>query len=594
MRTIRIAFAFIMIFCQSSAITAHVGGLEAIFVNGQTFLTWDLLEGDSLIYRIYRSSSPITSGDDLTLENYLWAETGTSVVNQRKTVATDTLFTYCIEDTVPLDSSKGLFVHTAWAAGDYYYAVTSVEDEVEDTVVISGSGGNSLDFPVQEEVMLPQPVLQFEGIAPGEVRIRDYVHWGTNVDTDSIPAMASYPSFPYNFRVWNVPQDSIVRPLRFFLHSGESYFTQRGRVNDEAVIITPDCPKRSYPLDDLQKTFWFGYNSNLGLGKPLTEGVNVNYHERRILYVLDWAMRTFSLDPAAVYFTGGSYGACGSVLMSMAHPEKITAIVSNLPKLDFSDTTFNTFNILTMMWGDPDDSVKTSDSLLTYNRLNATWMIEHFGQTVDFPVMSMFFGIYDSTMGWEEKVTFMNAAQEMHIGGAYFWDTSTHGFGGIREWSVEFFNRFASLHRYRTDQSYPAVSYLSINDDPGDGDPSTADSVGTYGGYVEWLPESILDLKDYYEVSIGLVTTDTAIFLPADTATAVITLRRIQNFEVSPGKFYSFVNTDTTTGLITQTSTVKADPYGLLTVEGVKLSTNGHRLSFRPVSFPHHFEPVER
>jgi len=90
------------------------------------------------------------------------------------------------------------------------------------------------------------------------------------------------------------------------------------------------------------------------------------------------------------------------------------------------------------------------------------------------------------------------------------------------------------------------------------------------------------------------VTTDSAITLPADTATAVVTLRRLQNFEIYPETFYQFMNVDTTTGLITQNFLVRPDSFGLLTVEGVKLSTSGHRLRFWAVPFPFHFEPVEQ
>lgn len=589
-----IQLVFLLYLSQITPARAIPTGLEATFKNGQTFLTWDLIDADSITYRIYKSTFQIQSGQDLLPDYLLWEVNNSSVVNQRKTIATDTLYTYCIEDTIPLDRSKGLYVHTAPLGGSYYYAVTSVQEGIEDTAIVLGEGGNSLDLPVSEEVMTPQPVLQYEGIAPVDILIRDYVHWGTNVDTDSVQAMASYPSFPYNFRVWNVPQDTSRNVLRFFLHSGEAFFTQRGRVNDGAVIISPDCPKQSYPLYDLKKTYWFGYNSNLGFEDPLTDGINVNYHERRILYLRDWAVRNLNIDPDAVFFTGGSYGACGSVLMAMAHPEEIASIIANLPKLDFSDTSFIDFDALVEMWGHPEDHIMTSDSLDTYQRLNAVWIIDNFGSLRDFPVMTMFFGRNDSTMGWLEKVEFMEKAQEMRIGGAYFWDSSAHGFGGLREWSLEFFNRVRNLYRYRVNQSYPAVSYLSINDDPGDGSPWSGDSVGTYGGYVDWVPETIVDEKELYEVSIGLVTTDSAIVLPADTATAEVTLRRLQNFEVYEDSLYYFVNIDTTTGEVVQRAFVKPDSTGLLTVEGVELSTDGHRLRYVPVSSYFHYDPVFR
>lgn len=570
-------------------------GLEAFHRSGQTFLTWELLDGDSTSYRIYRSEEPIISDDDLLLENLVWEVEKRSALNLRKTEATDTLFTFCIVDTVPLALTTGLFVHTTIQNGDFYYAVTSVSDGLEDTTIVFGEGGNSLSIPVSEEVRVPQPVLQYEGITIQGIPIRDYVHWGTNVDTDSIGAWASYPSFPYNFRVWKVPDDTSTVILRFSLHSGEQYFTQRGRANDEGmVVITPDCPKRTSPLSALGKTYWFGYNNNFGFADPLTDGVNVNYHERRLIYLKEWAVKNLHADPGAVHITGGSYGACGAVTMALSHPDEISSIIVNLPKLDFSDTTFMDFGVIQTEWGRPEDHIMTSDSLDTFERLDATWVIETFGHERDFPVMTMFFGRNDSVMGWPEKVEFMKKAQEMRIGGFYFWDMSAHGLAGPRKWGAELAYRFTTLFRFRSDESYPAVSGLSINDDPGDGDPAVGDSVGTYGGYIEWIPETIVDEERFYEVEIGLTTLDTLVTLPADTATAVVTLRRLQNFGVHSDSAYYFVNTDTTTGTTIQTSFVEPDSFGLLSVEGVVLSVNGQRLSYSPASDYVRFEAVAR
>lgn len=565
-------------------------GLEAFFRNGQAFLTWDLVEGDDVIYRVYRSDQPISSGADLLPEHFLWEIACSSAVNERKSTALDSLVTYCIEDLDPLSPGKGLFVHTTTEGGSFYYAVTQVSEGVEDTVVVIGE--NALVEPLSESVGKPQPVLQEEGeVMPG-VSFRDYVHWASNVDTDSIPAMASYPGYPYNFRVWNVPQDSSAHVLRIFLHAGNSTFLQPARIDQDAVTISPDCPFESCPITELEKTYWFGYNSMVGYNGSLTDGINVNYHERRILFLKDWAVGNLYVEPAAVHVMGGSLGACGSVLMAIHHPDEIASVLPSLPKLDFNDTSFNAFETLERMWGHPDDHIPTSDGFDTYQRLDAIWMLEQFGSLRDFPVMVMFFGRHDSTMGWPEKVAFMNMSQEMKVGGSYFWDSSTHGFGGLREWSVEFLHRFLDYPRYRTDRSYPAITDCSIDDDPGDGDPNEADSVGTIGGYVTWLPESVVDEDWHYEVSIGLVTQDSAIVLPADTAHATVTLRRLQRFTVLPDVFYRFTNIDTTTGTVVQTGFVKPDPSGLLSVEGVLLTVNGHRLSFTRAGSPFHADPA--
>ncbi len=573
----------------ASRASGAITGLEAFFRSGQTFLTWDLV-GEGAAYRIYRSDLPIAAGSDLLTELFLWEVSCSSAVNARKSAALDSVVTYCVEDLVPLTLEKGLFVHTVSDSGSSYYAVTSVSGGVEDTTVVLGE--NALSVPLTESVGLPQPVLQEEGeVLPG-VPFEDYVHWGGSTDTDSVQAMASYPGFPYNFRVTNVPQDSSDHVLRFFLHAGNSSFLQPTRIDDGAVTISPDCPLESCPNDELDKTYWFGYNSMIGYGGPLTDGVNVNYHERRILYLKDWAVRNLTADPNAVHVTGGSLGACGAVLMAIHHPGEIASILPSLPKLDFNDTTFNNFGTLEAMWGHPDDHIPTSDSLDTYERLDATWMLEQLGTERDFPVMVMFFGRYDSTMGWPEKIAFMEAAQEMRVGGSYFWDSSTHGFGGIREWSVEFAHRFLAYPQYRADRSYPAITDCSIDDDPGDGDPEQADSVGTIGGYVTWLPGSVIDEERHYEVAMGLVTQDSAIVLPADTAHATVTLRRLQRFTVIPDTFYRFTNIDTTTGIVVQEGIVKPDSSGLLSVEGVYLTVNGHRLNLTRTGFPVHADPV--
>lgn len=572
-----------------------VTGLEVFFRDGQTFVTWDLLAGEGFSYRVYCADSLIATADDLLLASLLGEVDNKSAMNQRKTQATDTLWTYCIEDTALLPDTRGLFVHTCQEASSFYYAVTSVEDSTEDSTIVLGEGGNSLDMPIQEMVMRPEPVLQVTGANLQGVPFRDYVHWGTNVDTDSVPAMASLPSYPYNFRVWNVSDDTSKVILRFSLHSGEQYFTQITRVDDEGMIVmSPDCPRLAYPLSFLKKTYWYGYNSNLGLGGPVTEGVNVNYHERRLLYLRDWAARNLNADPHSVHLTGGSYGACGAVLMALAHPDEFSSIIAAKPKIDFNDTTFIAFDALVEVWGHPDDHIQTSDSLDTYyERLNGSWMVENFGHSRDYPIMTMFFGKNDSVMGWREKVEFMRTAQEMHIGGAYFWDPSAHGFGA-GTWALEFDYRFPSVYRYRTDQSYPAVSYLSIDDDPGDGDPAVGDSVGTIGGYVDWVPETIVDEERLYEVSLGLATLDTAITLPADTATGVVTLRRLQNFKIYQDSTYFFVNTDTTTGAVVQSGFVSPDSTGLLSLPGIRLSTNGQRLSLRPVRGLFNFDALPR
>jgi len=153
--------------------------------------------------------------------------------------------------------------------------------------------------------------------------------------------------------------------------------------------------------------------------------------------------------------------------------------------------------------------------------------------------------------------------------------------------------RYDLLSSYRRDLSYPALTGLSIDDDPGDGDPAVGDTVGTIGGYVGWDLSSVVDDPNSYSVVLYLDTSDPNLVLPADSATVDVTPRRVSNFPLEAGRKYRWKNTDLSSGSVIQNGEVVCDSLGFVTVEGFVVTTGGNLLTIE-TGPPTSIVPFER
>jgi hypothetical protein len=163
--------------------------------------------------------------------------------------------------------------------------------------------------------------------------------------------------------------------------------------------------------------------------------------------------------------------------------------------------------------------------------------------------------------------------------GYFFWDESAHG--PLFSWMEEMEYRYDLLQSYRRTESYPALTNLSLNDDPGDGDPATGDTVGTVSAYATWDRSSIVDTRRLYEATVMLDRADPWLQPPADSASVDITPRRLQEFAIDEGRRYLWANTDLASGGIVQQGAVWGDASGHVTIEGFAVTTTGNRLSLR-------------
>ena len=90
----------------------------------------------------------------------------------------------------------------------------------------------------------------------------------------------------------------------------------------------------------------------------------------------------------------------------------------------------------------------------------------------------------------------------------------------------------------RTDQSLPAFSHCSLDDDPGSGAPDDGAPSGQSNVFLTWNTRTIVDEAALWSVSIAL--TDRT---PHPTATVDITPRRLQRFKLAPGDKVLWTNT---------------------------------------------------
>lgn len=563
--------------------------LTARFHAGQTFLNWRQPAVEGIRFRIYRSLKPFEAEGDLTDENLLATVNDVTSLNWMASIerpggeyrlARDERFV--IEDGgAPLDKQTGLFVYTAREEQRAFYAVTAVVDGIENRSIIGGADGNALMEAIDERIEMPQPVRQND---------LDYVHWTDNRGTDLYPAMSSMPSIPYIFRVKtpdpaSAAQDS-APALIGVLHGATQQYSTRDKQrqqqklppvrDDKAVRVQFDSPYMKiadFTPEPFQPGGWYGYNENVSTGKPMESGQVRDYHVQRVLWTLGWVESTFKTDPQRVSLEGISLGGCGVMIIGLLHPERFAAIVSLVPLLRRPETS----------------TVENFPKPILLPVVPSDYIAMH--PEIDFPFIIVTAGRTDTTNYFKDKVEFARAAEETNTGFILNWQPGGHGGQLPKEFAqskpvTPQVPPVPDLSEFRLDQSYPAISHCTANNDPGtvhldvperDRPPLNSEGVGdlsgTMNGHVTWERDTIVDETARYEITLQLQDLES----PA-SAKADVTPRRTQHFRPRPSEGVRYELHDVETNETVQTGTVQADDYGHVTVSGVLLTSGGTRL----------------
>jgi S-formylglutathione hydrolase len=568
----------------------QVTALRAEFRAGQTFLTWRQVEGEQVRYRIYRSATPIAKAEDLSPEhlvaevhdhtslNLMASIDRIALSNTRppnQYVIPNRVYFVIKEGEPPLSPTMGLFVYTARSDETAYYAVTAVSAGQENSEIVVGEAGNALAAGVAERVEQPTAIRQ-----NGD---GDYAHWTADVDAEHYPAMSSLPSVAYNFRI-RTPEGPGPHPLIGILHGALLQYNKVGMnfgADNRAVRVSLDSPVmrgRIEGLPDEQYPMggWYGYNSNFGTDRPLADGKMVDYVVRRVLWTLSWIERTLPIDADRVSLRGGSMGGGGCLAIGLLHPDRFAAIHGFIPYL-------------------PSGARGGASPMAAISP--AKHLAEH--PAGNFPFLLCTVGRTDHIVGWQNKLELAQAAQQSRAGFALYWDLRDHSqtYNGEPPPGLElpavYWGRAGGqpempLGSFSRKQSFPAISELTANSDPGTVDlavrpdrrpaldtPGVGDLIGSINGWVDWDRESIVDRSDRWEISLRLPP-----HCPADSATAQVTPRRLQQFRPVAGESYAWSVSDAS-GHTRLAGKVTADQFSLVTVPGVPLGKENRRLVIR-------------
>ncbi|MBI4470935.1 MAG: DNRLRE domain-containing protein [Acidobacteria bacterium] len=557
----------------------QVSGLRAQSNGGQTFITWQEVASTDpeTGYRVYRHTMPITTDNLATAELLAEAPQGSATFSRLNENGgrLSTPFS-----GGPLPDQTGLYVYTVESDGPHFYAVTSVVRGNENRAI----GPSNSAGPEVEKVSLVSPVLQFmEDPVPSASGNRQvFIVWLGRFDPTGRLADYGYTnrrSVPYIFRiitpeVWN---PALPYPLLVFFHYfSDSYVGGGQNAAQPRFVLTADDFDPLITANLYGASIWLGYNSNYGTRTAPTEGVVVNYTERRVDWIVDWVMNrsgVFKIDPSRVYMKGGSMGGAAQWGYGIRRQNLFVAGQNAVPGVNL---TFDPDRRHYPLWG-YESSIRTSDGVPLNERVNAgAYATAEPG--ADFPIMLMFVRRGDEAIPWGQMPTFFSSMDaSRHLGGILYWTQGDHVNGPsphevFSEWSSE--EEYDDwIYQFVLNQSYPAISRFSLNDEPGDGEPANGDPLGGFNRFPRWDTATIVDTLGRWELTVRLHPA-----APVPTAMADITPRRLQALDHKPGTSYTWENRQEPAGALIQTGALVADSNGLITLPGVVLSKAGNRI----------------
>jgi hypothetical protein len=464
-----------------------------------------------------------------------------------------------------LDPQSGLFVHTVTpeTAGARYYAVLAFSDGTGERADEIAPGVNSLAEPVTQSVAPVQPIWQG--------------------DPATKPDFAARPNLPLDLVLHAKRGRGGMEWLAFgsadLGWSDGLPFKFGAQVRGDSAIVTPtdrtwigrlltDDRDECQRLTPAIHTFWFGYNDRVFDPQQMPEGRVVNFTERRLLWIIDWAQRTFGTDPSRTYCTGSSMGGCGTMSFAFRHPEVFAACSANVPIVayDKGPGGDSEFRLSSYTGG----LAAPCEGSTVGERLDSTRFV--LSATADLPFLVLANGRSDASIPWWKNPAFYRALDARRQGFVAAWNEGTHGEveaqlpPDLRERMS-----LAWLHRFALDRSYLAFSNSSADADPGNGDKENGDSVGYMNRGLDF--EVLADEPGRYEARV-LWYLDPA-QLPA---TVDVTPRRVQGMKWKPGD----VLTAAIAGAETVRRDITVDDLGLATITAVELrSPDGVRIELR-------------
>jgi hypothetical protein len=302
-----------------------------------------------------------------------------------------------------------------------------------------------------------------------------------------------------------------------------------------------------------------------------------------MLSFLDFAAEKYNLDLKQVFTAGSSMGGSGAVMLAIRHPDRIAWSVGWVGVHDPGNTP-QFIGSYENVYGKKDWGIKYEDGTPAFEYFkDAGYLRKYPSKEIGFITWSN--AKNDSAIGWPQALEFYQSMQETRRPHLFVWGLGGHGQraampadGGERIMPLDI----------RLDQSLPAFTNCSLDDNPGRGrklqtpkevtinrettkDHFDGDASGQINLYLYWHTDSVVDTPDRWEMTVALTTK-----APNEKCTVDITPRRLQKFKAKPGEKFKWSNTSGAGQ--SQAGEVTADKWGLVTLQKVTVTKAGNRI----------------
>jgi len=293
------------------------------------------------------------------------------------------------------------------------------------------------------------------------------------------------------------------------------------------------------------ETYWFGYQA-LPDWAPSTPPRAYPFTEARLTWMIGQVITRYAVDPDHVSCLGGSMGAWGATSFCLRHAELFSAVYPDRPR----PRQFGLPSLTAMP--DAAHAVMADGTTPYLDRMDSVKYVSEHHEDLPFFVWDI--GRNDGYGGaWQNQIDLVNAFEATHHGFAFMWNDGDHSGTGDIAAEIQAMYPPEKLAR---NESYPAFSHSSIDDNLGNGDPTNGDPTGGINLGFDWT--AVDDESHRWSASISNTAT-----VPM---TVDVTPRRCQKLHLSPGDTVSWT---TSTG---GSGTLVADAWGLVTVPKVSIA----------------------
>jgi hypothetical protein len=573
----------------SSSAAQRASGVQAWHRAGQTFVTWkapdtllskedatiqDLKEarkkslaGPVTRFAVYRSRRAITSetiGEAELIDEVdgftIWNGEFHGVYPKPE----DPALRYALRDgEAPAPPGTGVYVHRPSEAGKAWYAVVLALDGAQDFSSLADGGAVG---PIEETVGSGEPVLQRVETPKSfnyvdNPKLEYYVKWES-------PPECNLPSQPFDYLVGLPPRQKDPAAACVALHCWggslrSGYGWWYGGVEGTVLLATNEIPY----------DWWASYHENLGTLRSFREGKCRDYTFQRVWSFVEWAQKKWKLDANRTFMAGSSMGGSG-VSHWIRHGDRFAYGISWVGvHVPLESPQFK--SSYESVVGKPDWKIQHESGQPVWDYLDGVQDLRANPQR-DAPFLAFSNGKNDGAIGWKQAVDFAKALQAARQPHLFTWGQEGHGQRAYIPTAGAGGDNPRDVLDFRRDRSLPAFSHCSLDDDPGDGDPSKGAPKGQLNLYLRWEPEAIVDEPDRWAATVYLIRG-----APGSDASVDITPRRARAFRIAPGGAFAWSVRAAPAGAPLQSGEGSADPYGLCTATAVKTSSERRTIEMR-------------